>query len=167
VTVGQYDSIEDPQLIETLRVLIGMTFEVREKDPRTGAAGQVKEVRRMFDAVLPMVVPRLKTQSPPVATGGRSASLTLSLAIAAQSSFQVRRAKGEREAETHPTRCNGWALSFYRGTTIGNTASNIRRTFLDLAAAPVLGSFSRTSNVMPMSTRRVSTQLWVSSIESY
>ena len=58
VTVGQYDSIEDPQLIETLRVLIGMTFEVHEKDPKTGKAGRVTETRRMFDAVLPMAVPR-------------------------------------------------------------------------------------------------------------
>ena len=58
VTVGQYDSIDDPQMVETLRVLIGMTFQVHEKDPKTGKAGRVLETRRMFDAVLPMAVPR-------------------------------------------------------------------------------------------------------------
>jgi len=58
VTVGQYDSIEDGELQTAMRKLIWLTFEVHEKDPVTGKKGRFLENRRMFDAVLPMEVPR-------------------------------------------------------------------------------------------------------------
>jgi hypothetical protein len=52
VTVGQFDGPEDPELIKTWQLLTGMSFEVGYKDGRTA------EVKKMFDAVIPMQVPR-------------------------------------------------------------------------------------------------------------
>jgi hypothetical protein len=52
VTVGQYDSEQDPALLEMQRLLQGMTFNIKYED------GRPLETRRMFDLVTPMQVPR-------------------------------------------------------------------------------------------------------------
>ena len=54
VTVGQFDSPEDPDLIETWKVLSEMTFKLDYKD------GRPSEVKKMFDTVIPMQVPRVQ-----------------------------------------------------------------------------------------------------------
>jgi hypothetical protein len=55
VTVGQFDGPDDPALIDTWYALTGMTFRVDYKD------GRPAEVKKMFDAVIPMQVPRVPT----------------------------------------------------------------------------------------------------------
>jgi hypothetical protein len=52
VTVGQFDSPEDPALIEAWRVLTEMTFKLDYTD------GRPSEVKKMFDVVVPMQIPR-------------------------------------------------------------------------------------------------------------
>lgn len=52
VTVGQFDGPDDPLLAETWKTLYNMTFEVDYRD------GRPKEFKRMFDAVIPMQIPR-------------------------------------------------------------------------------------------------------------
>jgi hypothetical protein len=54
VTVGQFDGPEDPRLIETWKVLSEMTFKVDYKDGRPSA------MKKMFDVVIPMQVPRVR-----------------------------------------------------------------------------------------------------------
>ncbi len=56
VTVGQFDSLEDPALAATQRLLANMAFEIR--DTPTGPAKQ--DLRRMFDGITPMPVPKVK-----------------------------------------------------------------------------------------------------------
>lgn len=52
VTVGQFDGPEDPELIQTWHLLSDMTFKVDYKD------GRPSEMKKMFDSVIPMQVPR-------------------------------------------------------------------------------------------------------------
>lgn len=52
VTVGEFDSAEDPALLAMKQQLLGMTFKITDKD------GRVQEVRRMFEQVIAMPVPR-------------------------------------------------------------------------------------------------------------
>lgn len=52
VTVGQFDGPEDPALIETWKVLSEMTFKLDYQD------GRPSEMKKMFDVVIPMQVPR-------------------------------------------------------------------------------------------------------------
>lgn len=54
VTVGQFDSVEDPALVAAYQALNGMTFELKYKD------GRPPETRRMFDAITPLRVPRVQ-----------------------------------------------------------------------------------------------------------
>lgn len=51
VTVGQFDSPEDPDLIRTWKVLSEMTFKLDYQDGRPSA------MKKMFDVVIPMQVP--------------------------------------------------------------------------------------------------------------
>jgi hypothetical protein len=55
VTVGQFDSPDDPALIDAWYRLTGMTFRVDYKD------GRPPETKKMFDVVIPMQVPRVTT----------------------------------------------------------------------------------------------------------
>jgi hypothetical protein len=52
VTVGQFDGPDDPALIQMWQTLSAMTFRLDYKD------GRPPEVKKMFDAVIPMQVPR-------------------------------------------------------------------------------------------------------------
>lgn len=52
VTVGQFDSPEDPLLAEMWTKLYKLSFEVKYED------GRPTEFKRMFDVVIPMQVPR-------------------------------------------------------------------------------------------------------------
>jgi hypothetical protein len=54
VTVGQFDGPEDPELIKAWQLLSTMTFKLDYKD------GRPSEVKKMYDAVIPMQVPRAR-----------------------------------------------------------------------------------------------------------
>jgi hypothetical protein len=53
VTVGQFDSPDDPALIDAWYTLSGITFRVDYED------GRPPEMKKMFDVVIPMQVPRV------------------------------------------------------------------------------------------------------------
>lgn len=59
VTVGQYDSPDDPKLLETQRILKGITFNMMKSKTEAvmGKDGR-PEVQRMFDSVSPFPVPK-------------------------------------------------------------------------------------------------------------
>ena len=59
VTVGEYDSPDDPKLLQTQQLLKGMTFKMINKDgkPVAGKDGRPDE-QRMFDSVSPFPVPK-------------------------------------------------------------------------------------------------------------
>ena len=55
VTVGQFDSLDDPALEQTQRLLSNMTFQIQNTP-----GGPVVDERRMFDGITPMPVPKVK-----------------------------------------------------------------------------------------------------------
>lgn len=54
VTVGQFDGPDDPALVQAYQELAALTFRVDYKD------GRPSEVKKMFDAITPMRVPRVQ-----------------------------------------------------------------------------------------------------------
>jgi hypothetical protein len=54
VTVGQFDSPDDPAMAQMWQILSGMTFKIEYKD------GRPPETKRMFDAIIPMQVPQVR-----------------------------------------------------------------------------------------------------------
>ncbi len=57
VTVGSFDAIDDPALVEMQQVLAHMYFEVWDKPQSQG--GRLLEKKQMFDGITPMPVPRM------------------------------------------------------------------------------------------------------------
>ena len=59
VTVGEFDGPDDPKLLETQRILTGITFNMLDKNkkPVMGKDGQ-PDRQRMFDSVSPFPVPK-------------------------------------------------------------------------------------------------------------
>ena len=59
VTVGQFDGPDDPKLLETQRILKGITFNMMKSEtvPVMGKDGR-PDVQRMFDSVSPFPVPK-------------------------------------------------------------------------------------------------------------
>jgi hypothetical protein len=59
VTVGEFDAPDDPKLLETQRILTGITFNMLDKNkkPVMGKDGQ-PDRQRMFDSVSPFPVPK-------------------------------------------------------------------------------------------------------------
>ena len=65
VTVGEFDAPDDPKLLETQRILLGMSFKMLDKNgkPVIGKDGQPDQ-QRMFDSVSPFPVPKFDPISP-------------------------------------------------------------------------------------------------------
>ena len=59
VTVGEFDAPDDPKLLETQRILMGITFNMLDKNKQAvmGKDGQ-PDRQRMFDSVSPFPVPK-------------------------------------------------------------------------------------------------------------